>query len=82
MSANTFEATARKKSANLSINSDLLRLAKENRINLSQVLEQRLIELLREQKQQQWHAENRAAIDSYNRRIETDGVFSEELRGF
>jgi len=82
MSTNIFAAAAQKKAANLSINSDLLRLAKESRINLSQVLEQRLIELLREQKQPQWSAENRAAIDSYNRRVESDGVFSEGLRSF
>ena len=82
MSTHIFKTAPQKKAANLSINSDLLRLAKENRINLSQVLEQRLIELLREQKQQQWSAENRAAIDSYNQRVEADGVYSEGLRSF
>ena len=82
MSAYIFAASAQKKAANLSINSDLLRLAKESRINLSQVLEHRLIELLREQNQQQWSAENRAAIASYNQRVEADGVYSENLRSF
>ena len=48
MQATLFDPAAPKKSANLSINSDLLRLAKENHINLSQALEQRLDEVLRE----------------------------------
>ncbi len=71
-----------KKSTNLSINSDLLRQARERRINLSQVLELRLIELLREEKGQTWREENRKAIEEYNRRVSATGVFSDGLRRF
>jgi len=71
-----------KKSTNLSINSDLLRQARERRINLSQVLELRLIELLREEKVQTWREENREAIEEYNRRVAAAGVFSDGLRRF
>lgn len=73
---------APKKATNLSINADLLRQAKELNINLSQTLEARLIELVREAKRQQWQAENKEAIADYNRRIEEQGVFSEGLRQF
>jgi len=73
---------APKKSTNLSINSELLRLAKENHINLSQTLEQRLAEMLREEQSRKWLEENHEAIDSYNSRIETGGVFSDGLRRF
>lgn len=73
---------APKKSTNLSINSELLRLAKENRINLSQTLEQRLAEILREEQSRKWLDENHDAIKAYNSRIEADGVFSEGLRRF
>ena len=77
-----FNSAAPKKSTNLSINSELLRLAKESRINLSRTLEQRLTELLREEKRREWLAENHDAIEAYNSRIETSGVYSDGLRRF
>jgi antitoxin CcdA len=82
MTTKLFDSTAPKKSANLSINSDLLQQAKEHHINLSQALEKRLAELLRGKKQQQWLQENRKALEHYNRRIATRGVFSDGLRSF
>jgi len=77
-----FDPQAPKKSANLSINRDLLRQAKEHGINLSRELEQRLSEILLELKRRQWQEENRAAIEAYNRRIAAHGVFSDGLRSF
>ena len=82
MPANLYDTTAPKKSTNLSINGDLLRQAKEYHINLAEALEQRLIELLLEEKRRRWQEENREAIADYNRRIETVGVFSEGWRRF
>ena len=82
MNAVEFHSTAAKKSANLSINADLLQQAKQLNINLSQTLELQLIELVRQAKQSQWLADNRAALDQYNRRIESDGAFSDGLRRF
>lgn len=82
MQSNFFDSTAPKKSTNLSINSDLLRQAKERHINLSQALELRLAEMLREEKRKKWQEENREAIEDYNRRIEAAGVFSDGLRHF
>jgi antitoxin CcdA len=77
-----YNTNAPKKSANLSINSDLLRKARDHHINLSRALEQRLIEMLLEEKRREWREENQDAIEAYNRRIETDGVFSDGLRRF
>ncbi|MHC1727888.1 MAG: type II toxin-antitoxin system CcdA family antitoxin [Syntrophobacteraceae bacterium] len=77
-----YDPKAPKKSANLSINSDLLRLAKESHINLSSVLERRLIELLLEENRKRWLEENWDAIEAYNQRIEAGGVFSDGLRSF
>ena len=73
---------AAKKSANLSINAELLQQAKQFNINLSQTLELQLIALVRQAKQSQWLAENQAALEQYNRRIESDGPFSDGLRRF
>jgi len=77
MQTNFYDSNAPKKSTNLSINSDLLRQAKERRINISQALELRLAELLREEKSRAWKEENREAIIDYNRRVEASGAFSD-----
>ena len=82
MQLNFFNPNAPKKPTNLSINSDLLQQAKEYHVNLSQTLELRLAEILREQKQREWLEENQEAIEEYNRRIEARGVFSDGLRQF
>jgi antitoxin CcdA len=82
MSTIHFDTSAPKKATNLSINSDLLRQAKELHINLSQTVEDYLASLVREAKQRQWLAENAEAIAAYNERIERDGVFSDGLRRF
>jgi antitoxin CcdA len=77
-----FNPNAQKKPTNVSINSDLLQQAKEHHVNLSQTLELRLAEILREKKQREWQAENQEAIKEYNKRIEAHGVFSDGLRQF
>lgn len=82
MHLNSYDTYAQKKPTNLSINSDLLRQAKEHHINLSHTLELRLEELLREEKQRKWQIENQEAVEEYNKRIETRGVFSDGLRQF
>lgn len=82
MQLHFFDANAPKKPANLSINSDLLHQAKEHHINLSQALELRLMEILRDEKRRHWMEENREAVEEYNRRIETNGVFSDGQRQF
>jgi antitoxin CcdA len=77
-----YDPTAPKKPANLSINADLLVKAREMDINLSATLEQALIEALRERRREAWRAENRAAIQTYNDRVEKHGVFSDGVRTF
>ena len=82
MTTQLYDPNARKKPTNLSLNSDLLRQAKDLRINLSQTLERCLAQMLLDEKQRAWREENREAIDAYNRRIEEQGVFSNDFRGF
>ena len=80
--APSFDANAPKRPTNLSVNADLLRLAKELGINLSQTLESRLIEVVREESHRRWLAENADAMEDYNARIDREGVFSDGLRRF
>ncbi|MHB1237105.1 MAG: type II toxin-antitoxin system CcdA family antitoxin [Gallionella sp.] len=82
MSNIVFDQAAPKKSANLSINADLLQQAKRLNINLSQTLEQHLAEIIRQAQRRLWLAENQSALDEYNRRIEKHGTFSDGLRRF
>ena len=82
MSNIIYDQSAPKKSANLSINADLLQQAKQLNINLSQTLEQHLAEIIRQAQRSQWLAENKNALDDYNRRVEKHGTFSDGLRRF
>ena len=77
-----YDLDAPKKPANLSINSDLLKKAKELDINLSAALEQTLAEQVRTKQRAGWLAENRAAIAAYNTLVETHGTFSDSTRSF
>ena len=71
---------APKKAVNVSINSDLLRQAREMKINLSQTLEQKLEQLLREERARRWKEENREAMEAFNRFIDQHGIFNDIRR--
>jgi antitoxin CcdA len=77
-----YDHEAPKRATNLSINSDLLKKAKEMDINLSAALEQTLATQLKARQREIWLKENRAAITAYNNHVETHGLFSDGLRGF
>ena len=75
-------SNAPKKATNLSINSDLLRQARELGLNLSSVMEEALEQIIRRRRSQRWLEENRAAIDRYNDHVDEHGVFSDGIRSF
>lgn len=79
---NAYNPGASKKSVNLTANSDLLRIAKSEGFNLSQVFEEALAKKVRKHLEEQWLAENQEAITQYNARIEKDGVFAARKRRF
>jgi antitoxin CcdA len=78
----TYDQLAPKKPTNLSVNEELLARARAHNINLSATLEQALVEALRCKEREAWLAENQAAIERYNERVEQHGVFSDTLRSF
>jgi len=78
----TYDIRAPKRSANLSVNEDLLNKAREQNINLSATLEQALASALKEKQRAAWLAENKAAMQAYNDHVEGHGVFSAGLRSF
>jgi antitoxin CcdA len=77
-----YDTNAPKKSVNLSANSDLLRMAKEEDVNLSRTLEEAVAEKLRQKLEHRWREENKDAIAAYNARIEKNGVFGAKKRRF
>ncbi|MCQ8119014.1 MULTISPECIES: type II toxin-antitoxin system CcdA family antitoxin [Methylomonas] len=74
--------TSGKKATNLSISTELLRQAKDYKINLSATLEQALTEIVKQKQRQQWLQDNQQAIAQYNQRVEECGSFSDGLRDF
>ena len=77
-----YDVSARKRPANLSINSDLLAKARVLGVNLSGALEEALVDRLARQRRRDWIEANRDAIDVYNRRIETEGSYGDRMRRF
>jgi antitoxin CcdA len=77
-----YDQNAPKKPTNLSINSDLLKQARDLDINLSATLEQALTAQLKAKQAQLWLEQNKKTIAAYNKSVNEDGVFSDGLRGF
>ena len=67
-----YDTAAPKKAVHLSVNCDLLHKAKLNKINLSQILEERLIELLNDAQKKDWLNKNRDAIHAHTKKVELD----------
>jgi antitoxin CcdA len=69
-----------KRAVNVSVDAEILKVAKEMKINLSQAFEETLRERTKEERIRRFQEENKEAIESYNRFIERAGVFGEEWR--
>jgi len=77
-----FDTEAPKKPANLSLNNDLLSKARKLNLNLSATLEEALTEQLKQKRRELWRKQNAKAVQAYNRFVEKQSVFSDELRSF
>jgi len=67
---------------NVSIDAELLALARELRINVSAALESRLKELVAESRSRVWLEEHGEAIKDANRFLERRGLWSDGKRRF
>jgi antitoxin CcdA len=77
-----YDTTKKKKATSVTINEDLLRLAKEMNINISGCLESSLEQKIREEKAKNWQEENKEFIEAYNTDVEKNGVFGDDFRSF
>jgi antitoxin CcdA len=75
-----YDLSAPKKATNVSVNSDLLRQAKELGVNVSALAERSLAAHVKEIKIARWQEENKEAIESYNAMIRKEGVFGSKWR--
>lgn len=75
--AQVYDMAAPKRPVNVSINSDLATKAKALGVNLSEALEGRLAELVRQEEIRSWQEKNAEAIRQANERIEKYGLLSD-----
>jgi antitoxin CcdA len=75
-------APGRKKATNVTVRPELLAVAERLGINLSHTLEGALVEAIRLRESERWLAENREALEEYNKYVEKYGVFSAGRRLF
>lgn len=80
--AQIFDPVAPRKATNVTVNADLLRQARALKLNLSKLLEERLVNEVRSRMAAEWKERNQRAIADYNKRIAAQGVFSDGLRRF
>lgn len=71
-----------KRSANLSLNAQVLDMARELGMNVSATVDALLAEEVRKRYWERWNEENKAAIEHYNARIEREGLPLARYRGF
>jgi antitoxin CcdA len=73
-------ADAPKKATNLSLNSKVLKAARDLGINVSQTVDALLAQEVRRLSMARWVAENGKTVDAYNKRIEERGLWNADLR--
>lgn len=71
-----------RKKMSLSISEPLAEAARQLDINLSRAAETGILQEVKRRRDSAWLEKNRPAIALYNERIEREGLFGEEHRGF
>jgi len=77
-----YDAQAIRKATNLTLNSDLVKKAKNEGINISQIVEVALSEELKKKREQAWLEENQDAIRKANEFVAEHGLFNDGFRTF
>lgn len=74
-----YNKNAPKRPVNLTANSDLVSMVRNENGNLSRLFEQAMITFLAEHELAEWKKESKASFDSYNRMIADRGSVSEDI---
>lgn len=75
-------SSGNKKKMSLSISEPLAEAARQLDINLSRAAETGILLEIKRRRDSAWLDKNRPAIAAYNARVEREGLFGEEHRGF
>ena len=73
---------AMKKATNITLSADVLSDAKALGINISQACDRFLRELVRQEQERKWLAENASFIAAYNQTVEQEGLPLDQYRTF
>lgn len=73
---------AKRRAVNLSLDSDLVKAAKDAGVNISQVSEAALRAATKAAQDRRWKEENQAAFDYWNKWVERNGLPLEKYRLF
>ena len=71
-----------KRAVNVSVDAEILAVAKDLKINLSEVLEAELRQRTKEERIRMFQDESREAVESHNRFIEEHGIWSKKYRSW
>lgn len=82
MNSPVYDKSAPKRAINVSIDAGLAAKAKAPGVNLSEALERRLAKLVAAAAREKWLAENAAAIEACNERVENGSILSDFERQF
>ncbi|MFZ5580057.1 MAG: type II toxin-antitoxin system CcdA family antitoxin [Pseudomonadota bacterium] len=82
MGLRVYDEAAGKQAANISINKDVLRQARELKLSVSRAAEERLVELIRAERERQLREELAESIQAYNEFVDEHGLFSDGRRLF
>lgn len=70
----------RRRATNLSLDAALVAEARDLELNLSRIVEERLREVVREERARRWLEENRAGLAAFERFVDQHGIFNEDDR--
>jgi len=73
-------AEGRRRATNLSLDEKLVAEARELELNVSRIVEDRLREVVRDERARRWLEENRAGFEAFERFVEKNGIFNEDER--
>jgi post-segregation antitoxin (ccd killing protein) len=71
----------KRRTVSVRVNKDMLKIAREMKIDLSRVLERELDKLTAEERARQFYKAHKASIDAHNRHIEKNGTLAEQFYG-
>lgn len=80
MRMKTAHSRSRRRATNLSLDETVVAEARALELNVSRIVEDRLREVVKEERARRWLEENRAGFDAFERFVEQNGIFNEDGR--